>query len=156
MKRAWPRRAKPRHRAQPERHHRHSAEIGGRVVIGQVRADPAGQVGAAGRLDRLDRTAAARALDDAHDRQVQIVRGPSPMDNKINIEGTLAKRSKTVAYRVATDGKKIVRIRADNKEYTYGELPDAGALMGDMQALIMPIFASENVLQEARDAEVKP
>src|SRR5262249_54626153 len=45
-----------------------------RVVIGQVGADPAGQVGAPGRFDRLDRAAAARTLDDADDRQPQIVR----------------------------------------------------------------------------------
>ena len=68
------RRAEPGHRAEPERDDRHEAHIRRRVVIGQVRADPARQVGAPGGLDRLDRAAAARALDDADDRQPQIVR----------------------------------------------------------------------------------
>ena len=37
-------------------------------------ADAAGEVGGAGRLDGLDRAAAARALDDAHDRQAEFAR----------------------------------------------------------------------------------
>ena len=68
------RRAEPGNRAESQRHDRNPPEIGGRVIVGEVRTDPPRQVGAPGCLDRLDRTAAARALDNADDRQAQIMR----------------------------------------------------------------------------------
>lgn len=74
MARRHARRAQPGDRAEPQRHDRHQAQVRCGVVVRQVRADPPGQIGAPCRLDRLDRAAAARALDNADDRQPEIVR----------------------------------------------------------------------------------
>src|SRR6185369_6069111 len=57
--------------------------------------------------------------------QVQIVRGATPRESKINIDGTIQKRSRKESYRVAANGKTIVRLIADKKEVTHGELPEA-------------------------------
>ena len=69
-----PRRAEARHRAQAQRDHGNGAEVVGEILVVELGdAELARQVGAAGRLDGLDRAAAARALDDADDRQPQLV-----------------------------------------------------------------------------------
>ncbi len=76
MRRREPRRPEPRHRTKPQRHHRHQAHVGRGLVIELRPAHAARQVGAARRLDRLDRAAAARALDQPDDRQAEFRRHP--------------------------------------------------------------------------------
>ncbi len=61
--------AEASHGAEPEHH----ARYGGDVRDHPFPARHAGHVGAAGRLDGLDRAAAARALDQTDERQPQLV-----------------------------------------------------------------------------------
>ena len=74
MARCQPRRPQPGHRAQPQPDHWHCGHVGGHAPEAAGGAGAAGQVGRAGGLDDLGRAAAARAFDDAHDRQAQLGR----------------------------------------------------------------------------------
>ena len=69
-----PRRAQPGDRAEPQRHHRHDAHLVGDQVERGGLGQAAGQVGAPGGLDRLDRAAAAGALDQPDDRHAVLRR----------------------------------------------------------------------------------
>ena len=69
-----PRRAQPRHRTKPQGHHRHPRKIRGCVRVPAGATDAAGQVGRAFCLDGFHRAATAGALDQADDRQAEIVR----------------------------------------------------------------------------------
>ena len=82
-----PRRAEARHRAEPQRHHRHVAEGRGEILVAHARvAELTRQVGTPRRLDGLDRAAAARALDDADDRQAQLV-GHALGQDRLHVDG---------------------------------------------------------------------
>ena len=69
-----PRGAEAGDRAQAQRHHRHRPHVVGHQVERGGLRQPAGQVGAAGGLDRLHRTAAAGALDQPDDRHAELRR----------------------------------------------------------------------------------
>ena len=71
MTRRQPRRAETGDRTEPERDDRHYGHVRGHVVEAHRLADPARQIGAPLGFDRLDRSAAAGAFDDAHDRQAE-------------------------------------------------------------------------------------
>ena len=71
MARCQARSTQPGHRAQPDPDHRHIGQIGRHHVETAGAADTTRQVGRALGFDGLDRAAAARALDDPHDRQAK-------------------------------------------------------------------------------------
>ena len=74
MARRQPRRAKAGDRAQAQRHHRHRPMFGAHRSNDGPLAQPAGQIGPALGFDRLDRPAAAGALDQPDERQPQLRR----------------------------------------------------------------------------------
>ncbi len=74
MGRRQPRRAEARDRAKAQVHHGHAGHVGGGVQIGARAADASGQIGRPLGFDGFDRAAAAGTLDDADDRQPEIMR----------------------------------------------------------------------------------
>ncbi len=74
MARRQPRRPQSGDRSQPQRHHRHQPHIRHAQLERRAFAQPARQVRPPGRLDRLHRPAAARALDQPDDRHPQLRR----------------------------------------------------------------------------------